>query len=69
MLKPLRLATLALFAFAMPLAAKAQDLPAYVIEEFGEPPAVPDGPLAPDLAEAVRVAFVVPATQTRWGTE
>jgi len=69
MLKPLRLATLALFAFAMPLAAKAQDLPAYVIEEFGEPPAVPDGPLAPDLAEAVRVAFLVPATETRWGTE
>jgi hypothetical protein len=41
-------------------------LPDYVIEEYGTPPAVPDGPLSEDLQNAVRTAFVVSMEQSTW---
>ena len=48
---------------------QAQDLPDYVIEEFGAPPPIPDGPLAPAVAEAVEATFVDSAIQGVWGPE
>ncbi len=53
-------------------ALRAQDpaaLPDYVIEQFGSPPAVPDGPLSEDLQAAVQVAFVESVTQSGWGPD
>lgn len=44
-------------------------LPDYVIDQFGEPPAWPDGPLSEELREAVQVAFVDTVTQSNWGPE
>lgn len=44
-------------------------LPAYVIEQFGEPPAVPDGPLSEELRAAVQVAFIDSVTQSTWGND
>ena len=49
---------LALYASACaPFAAQAE-LPDYVVEEFGQPPATPTGPLTKAMEFAVRVAFV-----------
>ncbi|MEL6169182.1 MAG: DUF3179 domain-containing (seleno)protein [Pseudomonadota bacterium] len=45
----------------------AQELPDYVIEEFGAPPAIPEGPLSPELESAVRTAFVDVFENRRWG--
>jgi hypothetical protein len=44
-------------------------LPDYVVEQFGAPPAIPDGPLSEELQEAVKVAFVDSATQSTWGRD
>ena len=41
-------------------------LPDYVIEEFGQPPAVPDGPLSNAMQFALRVAFVDSVTLSTW---
>lgn len=48
-------------------AQSAKDLPAYVIREFGKPPAVPEGPLAAPLQAAMQTAFVDSFAQSRWG--
>ena len=51
-------------------ALRAQDaasLPDYVIEKFGTPPPIPEGPLSEDLQAAVQVAFVDSVTQSGWG--
>ncbi len=51
-------------------ALRAQDaasLPDYVIEKFGMPPPIPEGPLSEDLQAAVQVAFVDAVTQSGWG--
>lgn len=53
----------------VPLAAEKPPLPAYVIEQFGEPPTVPDGPLPDALRTAVEVGFVESAAQGNWGPE
>ena len=50
-------------------ALSAQSLPDYVIEEFGEPPAVPEGPLSPDLIGALNTVFVEVFEIRRWGDE
>ena len=53
-------------------ALRAQEeaqLPDYVIEQFGEPPEVPEGPLSEDLKAAVQVAFVDSVTQSTWGSD
>ena len=47
-------------------AQTADPLPDYVVEEFGHPPAIPDGPLSPELQFAVRVAFVDSVTFSTW---
>lgn len=63
------LVTLSLFWFDAPRAQAATPLPAYVIERFGNPPAVPDGPLSEELASAVQVAFVDSTIQSTWGRD
>lgn len=50
--------------------ARAQEsasLPDYVTEQFGAPPAVPEGPLTDALRSAVQVAFVDSVEQADWG--
>ena len=49
--------------------AQGKPLPDYVIEQFGTPPAVPDGPLSEDLKIAVRIAFVDSMTNAAWGPD
>ncbi len=50
-------------------AQEASSLPDYVIEEFGEPPTVPEGPLSDSLQAAVQVALIDFVTQQSWGPE
>ncbi|MEL6203894.1 MAG: hypothetical protein AAFR47_01095, partial [Pseudomonadota bacterium] len=53
-----------------PLSAQtAEPLPAYVVDQFGEPPAWPDGPLSPDLEAAVQAAIVASVIRSTWGQE
>lgn len=54
--------------------ASAQDtapthLPDYVVEEFGLPPAIPDGPLSDDVQAAVQVAFIDSMASSTWGDD
>ncbi len=69
----LLLASLAMLSLFWGTALRAQEaaapLPAYVIEEFGNPPAVPQGPLSPWLKSAVQVAFIDSITQSAWGRD
>ena len=60
---------LALFWFDGLKAQEAAPLPQYVIEQFGEPPVVPDGPLTPSLQSAVQMAFVDSIVQNSWGRD
>ena len=50
-------------------AETTEALPSYVIEEFGAPPAIPDGPISANLKAAVQSTFVDSFTQSRWGSE
>ena len=55
--------------FALSTASRgfsAGPLPDYVIEEFGEPPAVPDAPMSPAMQFALRVAFVDSVSLGTW---
>ena len=47
-------------------ALTAQSLPDYIVEKFGTPPAVPEGPLSPAMQFAVRVAFIDSVTLSTW---
>ena len=61
--------TLLLFR-ADPLRAQGvAPLPDHVIEQFGHPPAIPEGPLSDDLERAVRVVFVDSLAQGAWGPD
>ncbi|MBI1384759.1 MAG: DUF3179 domain-containing protein [Rhizobiales bacterium] len=51
------------------VAQERKPLPAYAIEQFGEPPAIPDGPLSDELQRAVRAVFVESISQGRWGPQ
>ncbi|WP_420862393.1 DUF3179 domain-containing (seleno)protein [Algirhabdus cladophorae] len=50
-------------------ADSTQTLPDYVIAEFGQPPAVPSGPLPQDLEFAVRAVFIESLEQSVWGRD
>ncbi len=63
------LATLSLVWSDRLRAEDAAALPDYVIEQFGTPPAVPEGPLSEDLKAAVKVAFVDSVAQSGWGPD
>ena len=41
----------------------------HAIAQYGEPPAVPDGPLSSELQEAVQAAFVDSMVQSTWGPD
>ena len=56
--------------WASDLRAQASNpLPDYVVEKFGSPPLVPEGPLSFLLETAVRLAFVESITQSTWGRD
>ncbi|MEO1110948.1 MAG: DUF3179 domain-containing (seleno)protein [Pseudomonadota bacterium] len=50
-------------------AEQAAALPSYVIEQYGEPPEIPDGPLSDSLKAAVDAAFVDSIKQSAWGRD
>ena len=50
-------------------AEEAATLPNYVIEQYGEPPELPDGPLSDSLKAAVDAAFVDSIKQSAWGRD
>ena len=53
-------------------ALRAQDKAtptSYAIEQFGNPPAVPEGPLSDSLRAAVEMAFVESMTHSTWGRD
>ena len=50
-------------------AQSTKALPNYVIEQFGHPPAIPDGPLSSDLERAIQIAFVDTVRHGSWGEE
>lgn len=49
--------------------AETAPLPDYVIEQFGSPPPIPEGPLSDSLANAVQVVFVDSLEQSAWGRD
>ncbi|MEM1130709.1 MAG: DUF3179 domain-containing (seleno)protein [Pseudomonadota bacterium] len=49
--------------------AQSATLPAYVIEEFGQPPAVPEGPLSAELQAALDTVFVDSFARSTWGPD
>ena len=51
-------AALFLLQVSLLQAQEAATLPDYVIEQFGQPPAIPEGPLSEELESAVRTVFV-----------
>ena len=42
---------------------------AHAIEQFGEPPAIPEGALGDDLMQAVEIAFSDSMTDSAWGPD
>ncbi|MEL7027108.1 MAG: DUF3179 domain-containing (seleno)protein [Pseudomonadota bacterium] len=44
-------------------------LPKYVLDEFGQPPAWPEGDLSDDIKAALQTAFVDAAAQSTWGRD
>lgn len=60
---------LALVGSGLAQAQERSALPDYVIEKFGTPPAIPDGPLSDDLKRAVKMALVDPVTHAGWGQD
>lgn len=48
------------------LAEELKALPDYVLEKFGEPPAIPEGPLSDDVTAAVKVAFIDAMENSSW---
>ena len=63
------LVTLSLFWFDALRAQEAAPLPDYVIQKFGKPPAVPQGPLSGELQSAVKAAFGDSSTKSTWGQD
>ena len=61
--------TLFLFGSDALRAQEAPQLPSYVIKKFGQPPAIPQGPLSKELQAAVQVAFIDSMTQSGWGRD
>ncbi|MEM8688223.1 MAG: DUF3179 domain-containing (seleno)protein [Pseudomonadota bacterium] len=50
-------------------AEETKQLPEHIIKNFGKPPAIPDGPLSKDLANAVKMAFIDSTTNSTWGRD
>ena len=66
------IATISLLTVTFSTVLHAQDtspLPDYVIEQYGNPPTIPDGPLSPSLQKAIHTAFVESMQQSTWGAD
>lgn len=63
------LIALSLFCSSALQAQEATPLPDYIIEQFGEPPIVPKGPLPEALQSAVQIAFVDSMVKSGWGSD
>ncbi|WP_424968328.1 DUF3179 domain-containing (seleno)protein [Dinoroseobacter sp. S375] len=63
------LAALSLLLPAMATAQQGPALPTYILEEFGAPPEIPEGPFSEDLQRAVKMAFVDSVAQATWGRD
>ncbi|MEM6712730.1 MAG: DUF3179 domain-containing (seleno)protein [Pseudomonadota bacterium] len=50
-------------------AQDASDLPAHVVERFGTPPPIPEGPISEELEAALTVAFVDLFENRSWGSD
>ncbi|MFT5004970.1 MAG: hypothetical protein ACI8YI_000580 [Paracoccaceae bacterium] len=61
------LVTFSLFGLDPVRAQETAPLADYVIEEYGNPPVIPKGPLSETLEAAVHVAFVDSILQSNWG--
>lgn len=53
----------------LPAHAQTTDLPDYVIAEYGQPPAIPTGPISDALRGAVDTVFVDSLEQSTWGRD
>ncbi len=62
-------AALSVFSAGALWAQERAPVPDYVIAEFGAPPVVPSGPLAPSLQTAVKMAFIDSVSQSTWGRD
>ena len=51
---------------AVGTAYSQSNLPDYVLEQFGAPPSVPDGPLSEDLRAAIQLAFIDTLVEGQW---
>jgi hypothetical protein len=47
-------------------AQQASTLPDHVVQRFGQPPAIPGGPLSGQVRDAVRIVFMDAAAQSDW---
>ncbi|MEM1366293.1 MAG: hypothetical protein AAGH82_11150, partial [Pseudomonadota bacterium] len=47
----------------------SEKLPNHVIEKFGQPPEIPNGPLSEDLHRAVQTAFITSMRDRTWGRD
>ncbi len=63
------LSTLAIFLINVSSAHAEKTVPQYVIDQFGQPPAVPDGDLSKELHAAVKTAFIDSVQGSSWGEE
>ncbi|WP_297083274.1 DUF3179 domain-containing (seleno)protein, partial [uncultured Demequina sp.] len=63
------LVAISVFRFDPLLAGERAALPDHVIEKFGNPPAIPDGPLPGELKSAVKVAFLDSMAKSQWYEE
>ncbi|MDJ0612444.1 MAG: DUF3179 domain-containing (seleno)protein [Rhizobiaceae bacterium] len=62
-------AVLATFQFGTAHSEASKPLPAYVIEQFGNPPSIPEGDLSADHQAAVKTAFIDAVTNSNWGRD
>ncbi|MEO0665204.1 MAG: DUF3179 domain-containing (seleno)protein [Pseudomonadota bacterium] len=64
-----RVLTLLACLLALPAQAERDPLPDHVVAAFGTPPAVPEGPLSPEIEDAVRIVFIDALERSEWGSE
>ncbi|WGI21574.1 DUF3179 domain-containing (seleno)protein [Amylibacter sp. IMCC11727] len=68
MIRTLLTACTALALLTAPVSAQ-NSLPNYVIEQYGQPPSVPTGPLSQDLQNALKAVFDDTLESSQWGRD
>ncbi|MFY9210579.1 MAG: DUF3179 domain-containing (seleno)protein [Aestuariivita sp.] len=63
------IAALTLLQFGALQAQEAKPQPDYVIAQFGQPPAIPEGLISQDLQAAVRIVFIDSLARSDWGSD